>query len=407
MKMAENIKLTAELKKYMTALKEETVKRSKAADMVNILRITKDSESEMDKLMNTLTIQESEPNPNGQNNNAWKTKGKEGGLKRNNMPKVSKAISNDLIEGPPCGKDFNEKEIEKHLEGHLPGVRVACEVCGVEMDESELEEHLQRSHAKTEKRCEKCPKTYNNNDHLKRHMWRAHTPTECNLCDSSLESRQDLKHHKENVHSVTKQIECKYAKDGTCIDGEECLFLHDENSNVEKPKHIINRENPLSNIKCQQCPKEYTTKFEVKRHEWRAHEQVDCRLCGQASESRQDLEIHKQNSHGITKQRNCKFWESGKCVDGVECLFSHDNQSNNDIREHIQKNHKGSTENNRQFYCKIGMKCTRMCGIAESGHKRVKDIPCKFGKACTRNICHFKHDIDQGFQGNQRHISKP
>ena len=59
MKMAENIKLTAELKKYMTALKEETVKRSKAADMVNILRITKDSESEMDKLMNTLTIQES------------------------------------------------------------------------------------------------------------------------------------------------------------------------------------------------------------------------------------------------------------------------------------------------------------------------------------------------------------
>ena len=53
------------------------------------------------------------------------------------------------------------------------------------------------------------------------------------------------------------------------------------------------------------------------------------------------------------------------------------------------------------------MKCTRMCGIAESGHKRVKDIPCKFGKACTRNICHFKHDIDQGFQGNQRHTSKP
>ena len=153
------------------------------------------------------------------------------------------------------------------MEGHLPGVRVACEVCGVEMDESELEEHSQRSHAKTEKRCEKCPKTYNNNDHLKRHMWRAHTPTECNLCDSSLESRQDLKHHKENVHSVTKQIERKYAKDGTCIDGEECLFLHDENSNIEKPKHIINRENPLSNIKCQQGPKEYTTKFEVKRHE--------------------------------------------------------------------------------------------------------------------------------------------
>ena len=90
----------------------------------------------------------------------------------------------------------------------------------------------------------------------------------------------------------------------------------------------------------------------------RLHEQVDCRLCGQVSESRQDLEIHKQNSHGITKQRNCKFWESGKGVDGIECLFSHDNQSNNDIREHIQKNHKGSTENNRQVYCKIGMKCT-------------------------------------------------
>ena len=108
------MKLTAELKKYMSALKEETAKRSEAVDMVNILKITKDSESKIEKLMNILKIQDSEHDPEGPNTNAWTIKGKEGGFKRNNKPKQMKVKSNNLMECPPCGKNFHEREIKKN-----------------------------------------------------------------------------------------------------------------------------------------------------------------------------------------------------------------------------------------------------------------------------------------------------
>ena len=177
-------------------------------------------------------------------------------------------------------------EIEKHLDKHLPGVKIACETCGVEIFESALEEHTQVSHDKQKQQCEMCPNTYTFNDQIKRHMWRAHTPTECSLCGIGVESRQDLKHNKENIHKVTKQIECKYAKEGNCIVGQECLYHHDVQRNLKKHKQQENKVEGNSNVKCMKCPKGYKTQFEVKRHERRSHEQVDCRLCGHVLESK-------------------------------------------------------------------------------------------------------------------------
>ena len=238
------------------------------------------------------------------------------------------------------------------MEQHLPGSRECFAVCGVEMDENEMEEHTERNHTKTERQCVKCPKIYINNDQLKRHMWRAHTTTDCSLCDTTMESRQDLKHHKENVHKVTKQMECKYAKEGTCIDGRECLFHHDEDKTSDTSKTVESGAKHTYEIKCQQCPKEYETVFKLKRHGWRSHEHVDCRLCGQGSESRQDLEMHKQTIHGITRQRSHKFYAIGKCIDGKECLFSHKEEISNDMTEHIKNNHIESEGNVQQVFCK-------------------------------------------------------
>ena len=277
------------------------------------------------------------------------------------------------------------------------------------MLENDLEEHTHSIHDKKEQQCESCPMTYTSHNHIKRHIWRAHTQTECNLCDLVVESRQKLKHHKENIHKMTKQIDCKYANEGKCIDGEECLFYHGENIKVvehKEPENII--EAPLQE-KCQKCPKGYKTLFEVKRHDWRSHEQVDCRLCGQVYENREELENHKQNNHGITKLRECKFWASGRCVDGIECLFTHDSKSYTSKGSHTLGKHKEVIDTNIQLYCKSGLKCPRTCGIDQSGHKKVKDIPCKFADACNRNNCHFKHKNVQiqGFQGNPSHTKKP
>ena len=249
------------------------------------------------------------------------------------------------------------------MEEHLPEMLVTCEICGVDMSKNSLEEHTKKNHDdnKIEQQCEICPKSYTSQDQIKRHIWRAHTETECNLCDLIAGSRQDLKHHKENVHRVTKEIECKYAKEGKCIDEEECLFHHVKNQSSETLKQSENKAESILKVKCDKCPQVYKTLFEVKRHKWRSHEQVDCRRCGQASGSREDLENHKKNKHGITKLRVCKFWANNKCVDSDECLFRHEGLTNNAEGTHIPNKHTEKSDIGRQLYCKVGLKCTRQC----------------------------------------------
>ena len=368
----ENNRLEAKLKRYIAALKEETEKRSEAVDMVQILQTTKDAESKIEILMEKLIVTENYDEPNEKNSNIWVAKGKSGGFKGNNKPHEFSQTKNFLVECPPCGREFNEREIEKHIEKHHLEVKTVCDICETEVGEGKLEEHTSTNHKMEVHHCEKCPKTYTSTDHMKRHIWRAHTPIECSLCGTNIESRQGLKHHKEYIHKVTKSFECKHAKEGKCMDGEECLFSHyvkDIEVNDQQQEQI---NESASNVKCTKCPKTYDTDFKVKRHEWRSHEEVDCRLCGQASQSRQVLENHKQLCHGITKNRECTFWASGKCVDGVECLFSHEAQKHKSDRLHKKDQNKKGGESSSPEFCKKGLKCDRNCGLSDSRHKRVK-----------------------------------
>ena len=94
-----------------------------------------------------------------------------------------------------CGREFNEREIEKHIEEHHLEVKTICDNCETEVGEGELEEHTSTNHKKEAQHFEKCPKTYASKDHIKRHIWRAHTPIVFSLCGTNIESRQDMKHH--------------------------------------------------------------------------------------------------------------------------------------------------------------------------------------------------------------------
>ena len=52
-------------------------------------------------------------------------------------------------------------------------------------------------------------------------------------------------------------------------------------------------------VKCGKCSKEYTNQFEVARHHWRSHEEINCNLCGKNLNSRHALKIHKEKDHNM------------------------------------------------------------------------------------------------------------
>ena len=66
---------------------------------------------------------------------------------------------------------------------------------------------------------------------LKRHDWRCHRSIECNMCGEIFKSRVDIKKHREIQHFMNQKVYCKYFP--SCLDGDECLFLHEAGSNGE------------------------------------------------------------------------------------------------------------------------------------------------------------------------------
>ena len=397
-KIVENKRLTDELSKYQAALKEETAKRSEALDVIKIMKTTQETESKIEELSKE---KDDKSNKEGNKLNKWKFVNQNEGFKKNNKRKVNNDEKVELVDCPPCDKKFEVSDIEKHIEEIHLEEKTVCTICGKEFLERDIEEHTKAEHVKDELKCEMCPKTYTTEHKTKRHMWRAHTPIDCTLCDKTTESRQSLKHHKQSIHNMTKTLKCKFSSKELCIDGDECLYTHEEPTDKVEISIQNNAEsNSVKNtISCQNCDKTYTTDFEIKRHIWRSHQEVECILCGQVLCSRQELEKHKRQSHGITKIKPCRFWSSGGCVDGDECLFSHETIPNT----FYNINETPEADLKKDKYCKMGIKCARQCGISDEGHKKVKNILCKFNKKCTKQQCYFKHTAENGavFQKRQ------
>ena len=67
-------------------------------------------------------------------------------------------------------------------------------------------------------------------------------------------------------------------------------------------------------------------------------------------------------------------------MDKDECLYKHEESSNKE------------TDTSEMIFCKKGMKCPRTeCTISNSGHKNIRDVPCKYQQKCKKDYCPFKH----------------
>merc|ERR1712179_401165 len=102
---------------------------------------------------------------------------------------------------------------------------------------------------------------------------------------------------------------------------------------------------------------------------------VNCNICDELIESREEIANHRKTKHQLFKKSICRFYP--QCLDGDECLFSH---------ELIQGSKNGA------FLCPNGQTCSdQSCKFTEANHKNANEILCKFQAQCNRKFCPFQH----------------
>ena len=238
-----------------------------------------------------------------------------------------------------CEKIFsNEKDLTIHLREHMKEVHV-CQICEKSFLTDELFHSHKEEHCIVVDDCKTCGENFNNPDQLVKHKEKHCMAQQIgrNQCDKSFNDDDDLNEH---VKTHTQEKE----------------------------------------FKCSKCDKIYGEMSKLRRHDWRSHRNIDCNICGELLESREQISEHRKIVHKMSKKIKCKFFPD--CLDDDECFFVHEETSSQEL------------EGNQN--CKEGENCkNQSCEYTEREHKNFKNIMCRFQSKCNKPECRFKHVIER------------
>ena len=197
-------------------------------------------------------------------------------------------------------------------------------------------------------------------DHERSHI--EITKIKCSLCEGTFETKEELTGHMTSHKAEQDRSIHSCDKCGKMFETKEQIEEH-EKSHVE-----TNGDN--TKLECNKCEKFYYTMSKLRRHDWRAHREINCSICDEKITSREQISIHRQSKHNMTRKIACKFYPD--CIDGDECLYSH-----------------GDLE---KTFCRAGNNCVNQsCEFSEANHLKSKIILCKFQENCHRFNCTYKH----------------
>ena len=134
----------------------------------------------------------------------------------------------------------NESKLKEHVLIHRDYASYKCEKCDIIFEEKrEFNKHKMTHSAEkevSEVSCNLCDKIYCNMSKLRRHDWRSHRQVDCNICGETLQSRQLISEHRQEKHNIFRKLKCKFYPN--CIDGSECFFIHEEDTETENAQSV-------------------------------------------------------------------------------------------------------------------------------------------------------------------------
>ena len=63
--------------------------------------------------------------------------------------------------------------------------------------------------------------------------------------------------------------------------------------------HVQERRSDMFN--CNKCDKSYSDMRKLRRHDWRCHRSIECTICSETLDSRQEIAGHRLNKHKCSK----------------------------------------------------------------------------------------------------------
>ena len=375
--------LKEEFKKCLQELKNEAYARTKAETLAKVLQETLDAKDELKKLDQTeemdIDVKADETEEKG---GKWeKQRSERRRMKRNR---------DSILYCKVCGKTFSDMiSFKKHQQEHS---RHWCDHCNKNFQtEEDLVAHT-INHQEKQVSCKENEKSVNTKSTLNSQA-QEHVMFICGECKEKCASENDLNVHmmkhkekKDNCNEGGKIFTSKKSllehvmnhdqrESDTCLEGKQ-----QATSEEQVERHVESHDQQLSMIEyqCSKCDNKYGDMRKLRRHDWRAHREIECSICMEMLTSRQELKDHRQQEHKMLRKIPCKFFP--ECYDGDECLFEHINLIN------------GGTIKS----CPEGQNCSNQeCLFTEKQHRNVNKIICKFQALCNRAGCQFTHKVQR------------
>ena len=206
--------------------------------------------------------------------------------------------------------------------------------------------------SQNENRCNVCDSNFDTKEGLENHMKTNHI---CGHCAESFETQRTLIEHV-GFHHDNAQID-------NISDVIECSLCEEKFNDKGGYEHHMTKHKKM---KCRNCDKSYSDMNSLRRHDWRSHRAVKCNICDESLKSRQELSSHRQIRHRISRKQICRYYPD--CLDGDECLFSHDSS-----------------------VCRSGDSCIDQS--CEKQHRSAPITSCKFQENCNKADCRYKHFV--------------
>ncbi len=255
-----------------------------------------------------------------------------------------------------CTYSFVSKEdLANHLNKFCPKLKnqhdepiIACTMCNALTYESKMEAHKRHSHFTERFSCPKCGKQERDKRSLENHL-QLHEGVSipCPLCPKFFRSPYLLYRHKRGVH-VDKKYKCEkcgfrfklmgslrsHMKTHSSILQEQhkcpqCSKILRNKHSLAKHISVIHNKESLPLFHCDQCPKSFPAKNQLKQHIIHRHSDarpVQCNSCSKCFKTKSALRSHMIIMHNRERPFLC-----------TECGAAY--PINQQLLQHIQRKH--------------------------------------------------------------------